>query len=61
MPRVDEGVQAGLRDQARTPGGHVSHQLRQYALWECVRLDLIFGREANESRRIDERARDCAL
>ena len=61
LPRIDERVEAGLREQARAAGGHVAHELRQHALRQRVRLDLVLRRQAHQARRIDQRARDRAL
>ena len=61
VPRVDERIEARLRDEARATGGHVAHQLRQRALRQRVRLDLVLRRQRHEPGRVHECARDCSL
>ena len=41
LPRIDEGVQADLGDQAGAAAGHVARELRQHALRQGVGLDLV--------------------
>jgi hypothetical protein len=41
MPRVDEGTQSHPGQQAGLAGGRVPEQVRDDALWEVVRLDLV--------------------
>ncbi len=58
---IDERVESGLRQQTRSPGRHVAHELRQHALRQRVRFDLVRGGEARQPRRVDQRARDRSL
>src|SRR5262249_56044861 len=61
LPRVDEGVETRLGDESRTAGRHLAHQLRQHALRQRIRLDLVFRGESYEAGRVDKCARDGSL
>ena len=50
LSRVDEGIEAGLGDEAGTPRRHVAHQLRKHALGQRIGFDLVLGSEAHKAR-----------
>ena len=61
VARVDEGVEPGLRQEARPSGRDLARQLRQRALRQRVALDLVRDGKVRDLRRVDEGAADDAL
>ena len=61
LARVDVGAQPDLRDQARPPGRDLAHQLREHALGERVRLQLVRLDQRAEPRLVADVAADRPL
>ena len=58
LARIDVRAQADLRHEPGPPGGDLAHQLRQHALRERVRLDLVRLDERAEPRLVADVAAD---
>ena len=59
-PGVDEGVEAGPRQEARPARGHVAGQLRHDAHGPGVALQLAFQRQLTQAGRVAQSAGDAA-
>ncbi|CAA9359589.1 MAG: hypothetical protein AVDCRST_MAG90-2919 [uncultured Microvirga sp.] len=57
---IDEGVQAGLGQEARPPGRHLAHELREGTLRQGVGLDLVRDREVRNLGRVHKGPGDAA-
>ena len=60
VARIDKGVQTDVRDQARPPGRHLPHQLRERTLRQGVGLDRIFLGHFLHGGRVHQRPGDDA-
>ena len=58
LARVDVRAQPDLGDDARPPGGDLAHELREHALRERVRLDLVRLDQRPEPRLVADVAAD---